>query len=33
MNWCMVAAWKEGKKTTLARELEEAKELFVFAST
>lgn len=34
MNWCMVAACKEEeKKTTLARELEGAKELFVFAPT
>lgn len=34
MNWCMVAACKEKeKKTTLARELEGAKELFVFAPT
>lgn len=31
MNWCMVAAWKEEKKTTLARESEGAKELFAFA--
>lgn len=29
MNWCMVVAWKEAKKTTLARELEETFERII----